>query len=198
MRRIGKVVRVQVQVESLKRGERPYRTYSLTNLRTMPAIKLTKGGVTGLEDDVANLRGAELRDVHHMAHPRSRYRDGNGISFNFTSHYGRMRDRYGDHMTLGCAGENIVVKTDEDFALSQLEAGLVIVTGAGQKVRLEQTAVMLPCLPFSKFSLQNDNPSADALKETLQFLDQGMRGFMVVLGGETAVIRPGDTVYLVE
>ncbi len=199
MREIGQIIQVQVQIESLKHGQKPHRTYKLTNLRPVPAVKLSKSGVTGLEDD-----GMELLDVHHMAHPRSRYREGNGISFNFTSHYGRMRNRYGRHITTGCAGENIIIETARSFTLEQLANGLIIQTAAGQQIHLNQIAVMLPCLPFSRYSLQDANPSAELLKETLQFLDHGTRGFSGVLAGktpasgqtETAVIRPGDIILL--
>lgn len=190
MQLIGRIVRLQVQVESLKRGERPYRVYSLSNLRVVPEMKLTADGVAGLDGQ------AEMLDVHHLRHPRSRHRPGNGISFNFTTHYGRMDHRFGPHMALGCAGENIIVETAASFDLDQLQKGLILQTSGGRQIYLDQIAVMLPCLPFSKYSLQDANPPPDVLKETLQFLDQGTRGFSGMLVGDSAVIRAGDSVYL--
>jgi hypothetical protein len=192
MKLVGEIVRLQVQLESLKRGERPYQIYSTDNLQTVPALKLTAKGVVGLHG------GLEQLDVHHTDHPRSRSRGDNRISVGFTSHYGRMRRRFGDHMTVGCAGENIIVETAVSFALGQLTNGIFIQTADGQQIHLDQVAVMLPCLPFSKFSLQTADPPAGLLKETLQFLDFGMRGFSAVLVGKTAVVSPGDKFFLAD
>ncbi len=200
MRKFGEIVRLQVQLYSLKRGERPYRIYSTDNIQVVPALKLTAKGVVGLHS------GLEQLDVHHTDHPRSRSRGDNGISVGFTAHYGRMRQRFGDHMTVGCAGENIIVETAVPLTLDQLTNGILIQTADGQQIHLNQVAVMLPCLPFSKFSLQTANPPAEQLKETLQFLDNGMRGFSAVLVGETvrhelvetAVVRPGDMLFLAD
>ena len=192
MKLVGEIVRLQIQKESLKRGERPYRIYSTDNIQTVQALHLTPKGVMGRQN------GQELLDVHHTDHPRSRSRGDNGISLGFTSHYGRMRQRFGDHLTIGCAGENIIVETAVSFTLNHLTNGIIIQTADGQQIHLNQVAVMLPCLPFSKFSLQTANPPAERLKETLQFLDNGMRGFSAVLMGETAVVHPGDKLFLAD
>ena len=193
MREIGEIVRLQIQTDSLKRGERPYQIYSTDNIQVVPALKLTAKGVVGLRG------GLEQLDVHHADHPRTGYRGDNGISLGFTAHYGRMRDRFGSHITVGCAGENVIVETAVPFTLDELTAGLIIATADGQEIRLEQVSVMLPCRPFSRFCLQaGDRAPAPVMKETLQFLDNGMRGFAVVLAGETAVIRPGDKFFLVD
>lgn len=193
MREIGQIVRLQIQTDSLKSGERPYRTYATDNIQAVPALKLTAQGVLGLLD------GREQLDAHHADHPRSGNRGDNGISLGFTAHYGRMRSRFGSHITVGCAGENVIVETAVPLTLAQLAAGLVIVTGEGQEIGLERPSVMLPCEPFSRFCLQDgDRAPAPIMKETLQFLDNGMRGFAVVLGGETAVIHSGDKLFLVD
>ena len=192
MKLVGEIVRLQIQKESLKRGERPYRIYSTDNIQTVQALHLTPKGVMGRQN------GQELLDVHHTDHPRSRSRGDNGISLGFTSHYGRMRQRFGDHLTIGCAGENIIVETAVSFTLNHLTNGIIIQTADGQQIHLNQVAVMLPCLPFSKFSLQTANPPAERLKETLQFLGNGMRGFSAVLMGETAVVHPGDKLFLAD
>ena len=192
MKLVGEIVRLQIQKESLKRGERPYRIYSTDNIQTVQALHLTPKGVMGRQN------GLEQLDVHHTDHPRSRSRGDNGISLGFTSHYGRMRQRFGDHLTIGCAGENIIVETAVSFTLNHLTNGIIIQTADGQQIHLNQVAVMLPCLPFSKFSLQTANPPAERLKETLQFLDNGMRGFSAVLMGETAVVHPGDKLFLAD
>ena len=190
MREIGQIVRLQIQTDSLKSGERPYQLYQTHIIQVVPALKLTDKGAVGLRG------GLEQLDVHHADHPRSGYRDGFGISLDFTAHYGRMRGRFGGHITVGCAGENVIVATAVPLTPEQLAAGLVIVTGDGQEIRLERPSVMLPCEPFSRFCLQaDDRPPALLMKETLQFLDNGMRGFGVVLAGNISVIRPGDKLF---
>lgn len=198
MREIGEIIRLQIQTDRLKRGERPYQIYSTDNIQVVPALKLTAKGVVGLQDKSDPL-DAHLLDAHHTDHPRSGNRGNNGISLGFTAHYGRMRQRFGDHITVGCAGENVIVATAVPITLDDLAAGLIVVTGDGQEIRLEQASVMLPCEPFSRFCLQaREQAPAPVMKETLQFLANGMRGFAVVLGGETAVIHPGDRLFLVE
>ena len=58
-----------------------------------------------------------------------------------------------------------------------------------------------PCREFSLFATQSQHSKLppDKLKQTLQFLENGRRGFLLVLGGgqEAAVVRPGDKVYAV-
>src|SRR3989475_8186966 len=39
----------------------------------------------------------------------------------FTSHYDAMRQRFSDRITLGCAGENIIVETSRRFTLERSE-----------------------------------------------------------------------------
>ncbi|MCB9419161.1 MAG: hypothetical protein H6667_05125 [Ardenticatenaceae bacterium] len=193
MKLVGEIVRLQIQIDGLKRGKRPYQTYSTDNIQVVSAMRLTAKGVVGLRN------GVEQMDVHHVEHPNSGYRDGFGISLGFTAHYGRMRDRFGGHITEGCAGENVIVATAVPLTLDELAAGLVIVTADGQTIGLERPSIMLPCEPFSRFCLQaDDRPPALAMKETLQFLDNGMRGFGVVLVEETAVIHPGDNLFLLD
>jgi hypothetical protein len=194
MLEIGTIIRLQVQTGSLKRGERPNRIYDTSNLEVVPALRLTKKGVIGLLDD-----GKEQLDVHHSHHPYSRRRQSNGISFNFTSHYGRMQAYFGSHLEFGCAGENILVEGDRLFTLAQLAPGLVIATGDGQQIRLHQVGTISPCVPFSEYALNQDaKPSAARTKEVLQFLDHGTRGFYCELTGDTAVIRPGNRLLLTE
>ena len=191
MKLVGEIVRLQIQTDRLIQGERPYRTYTTGNLQTVPAMRLTATGVIGLRD------GVEQLDVHHADHPNSGYRDGFGISLGITAHYEQMRGRFGGHITPGCAGENVIVAAAVPLTLDELAAGLMIVTADGREIELERPSVIPPCEPFSRFCLQaDDRPPALAMKETLQFLDNGMRGFGVVLVGETAVIRPGDKLFL--
>lgn len=58
MLEIGKVKRLQIQLNALKKGEEPNRYYYDTAaLRSVPAARLTVDGVTGLEE------GHEMMDV---------------------------------------------------------------------------------------------------------------------------------------
>ena len=38
---VGQITRLQIQVDSLKSGQRPYQTYSPTNIRSVATLRLT-------------------------------------------------------------------------------------------------------------------------------------------------------------
>jgi hypothetical protein len=193
MQEIGKIIRLQIQVDSLKSGQRPLPTYSPANIRSVDTLRLTPQGAWGGLAD-----GTTLLDAHHEDHHAHKYRGDNGLSLNFTSHYGRIQKRFGERLTPGCAGENILVETADSFSLDQLGNEVVIETAAGP-VTLHQISVALPCEPFSRYCLnQGERPAAADMKATLQFLDQGTRGFYLILAGETAEIHVGDTLFIAE
>ena len=96
---LGRVVRLQVQTQSLKRGERPRRVYDPGPLLEVARMRLTPRGAAGL-----TATGETVLDVHHADHPASQHAPGREVSFGFTSHYRQMRDRYGPHVATGCAG----------------------------------------------------------------------------------------------
>src|SRR5262245_42925705 len=113
---LGRVVRLQVQTASLKRGAKPDRVYDPSPLRAVDTLRVTPRGAVGITDS-----GETLLDVHHRDHHASKHEPGREVSFGFTSHYGKMRGQYGDGIVTGCAGENILLETDrvyrlEDFA----------------------------------------------------------------------------------
>lgn len=193
MRQIGHVTQLQVQTAPLKQGARPNQFYDPGSLRAVGELRLSEHGVVGLADD------EELLDLHHAHHPDSRQSAGkNGISFNVTTHYAYMEARFGPHLAIGSAGENIVIACDQSFTLDELGATIVIVNSAGDSVRLGQLMVAAPCKPFSRFALELDGIIEPAMiKETLQFLDGGMRGFYCRLDGKITSIKIGDPVYLV-
>ncbi len=192
MRQIGRITQLQVQTAPLKQGARPNQIYDPGSLRAVATLRLSEDGVVGLVD------GEELLDLHHAHHPDSRQRAGkNGVSFNFTAHYTRMEARFGPHMAVGSAGENIVIACDQSVTLDELGAAIVIVNQAGDPVRLGQIMVAAPCEPFSGFALELDGVIEPAMiKETLQFLDGGMRGFYCRLDGQETLISVGDSVCL--
>jgi len=171
---LGPIVRLQVQIDPLKRGEKPFQRYDPTNIREVPALAIEPHGVVGLLPD----SDAVLNDVHHRDHPRSRFRGENGISLGFTAHYRAMRERFGAHVMDGIAGENILVATETPISIDDLAHGLMIGEG-DEAVVIDAWAIAAPCAPFTKFclGLPHDRKPDRRVTEALQFLDGGMRGF---------------------
>ncbi len=196
MRQIGEVIRLQVQVRSLKvaAGTGKGKRYDTGGLVSVPELILDEHGVTGRSD-----AGEEVPDVHHRRHPASQYRGENGISIGFTSHYAAMRDRFGDHLIDGIAGENILIQTAESVDERDVQTGLLIETVDGQRAHLGELCVATPCVPFSRFALQlsDDTKPNRMLTEALQFLNEGMRGLYLTLQGEPVVITVSAAVYVV-
>lgn len=193
MRQFGRIVRLQVQLDSIKTGKKPHEQYTPSpNLVSVDALRLNADGVIGL-----NNSGEHLPDVHNASHPHSKFRGENGISIGFTSHYRAMREQFGDHLIDGIAGENILVESDSAVALEDIEGGLVFV-GDDRRVSIPQWQVAHPCNPFSKFCLQFplDAKPDRRITEALQFLEHGMRGFIAVYPHGDAELRVGDVVYL--
>jgi hypothetical protein len=191
---IGPIVRLQVQTASLKCGERPHRYYDPAGIASLQRIRIDDGGVTGIDD----VTGEDIGDVHHRDHPQSKFRAENGVSVGFTSHYEAMRDRYGDHLTEGIAGENILIACERPYAPDLVSNGIVIGTGAGM-ISLDAVEAAPPCAEFSKFALRypHDRKADKAVTETIQFLHQGVRGFYATLrtSDGSAVVSVGDLVY---
>jgi hypothetical protein len=191
---IGTVVRLQVQESSLKVGDKP-RRYDPAPIRSMPAIRLDPAGVIGLAEN-----GETILDVHNHDHPSSKNRGGeNGISLGFTAHYLAMRQRFGQHVADGIAGENILIEVDRQFPLEALANGVVVEGTGGRRLELRPIIVAAPCVEFSRYALRfPDGARPDAtVTEALRFLDAGMRGFYATYTGEPAVVEIGARVFLV-
>src|SRR6266702_4866570 len=119
MRTIGTVTRLQIQRSSLKTGEKPDRIYDPAPLLPVPRLSVTPDGVLGASAD-----GGWMVDVHHRTHPATKNEDGlHGVSLGFTSHYAAMRERFGERIVVGCAGENVIVATDRMFTYDDLAGG---------------------------------------------------------------------------
>jgi len=193
MRTIGTITRLQIQRGSLKTGEKPTRVYDPTPLLTVDRLALGPDGTLGEGRD-----GSWVVDVHHRAHPRTKNDDGvHGVSLGFTSHYALMRDRFGDRITVGCAGENIIVETERRIAFEDLEGGVVLLTPDGRELaRLNVLQVAEPCRPFSGWAL-GDVVEARVLKETLQFLEGGTRGYYCQ-GTGSGIVAVGDRVAVLD
>lgn len=197
MQRLGTILRLQVQVDSIKSGSKPFERYTpVPNLVSVPILRLTADGVEGVTAD-----GATLPDVHNRTHPHSKFRGDNGISIGFTGHYSAMRTRFGDHLSDGIAGENLLIDLPGVQPLAVVERGLVIAGDDGREIRIGPWDVAHPCAPFSRFCLQfpDDAKPDRRITETLQFLENGMRGFVATFAGDVAPveIRVGDVVWAV-
>ncbi|MFL5448360.1 MAG: hypothetical protein ACJ8AX_07420 [Gemmatimonadales bacterium] len=193
MRLIGTIVRLQVQESSLKVGDKP-RRYDPAPIRSVPAMRVSPAGVVGLAEN-----GESILDVHHHDHPASKNRGGeNGISLGFTGHYREMRQRFGQHLTDGIAGENILIESDRQFVVEELAAGVVVEGNGGRQLELRPVIVAAPCVEFSRYALKfPDGTRPDVtVTEALRFLDAGMRGFYATYEGEPAVVEIGARVFL--
>lgn len=194
---IGRIVRLQVQREKIKSGTRPDEGYTPhEHLVPVAALRLDASGVTGVTED-----GELLADVHHRDHPRSRFRGKNGLSMGFTGHYARMRERFGEHLPDGIAGESMLVACADLISPKELTRGVVITGEDGRRIEIETWEVAHPCTPFSKFCLHfPDGEKPDRrITGALQFLDNGMRGFYGTYPDDQSggvEIRIGDMVHL--
>lgn len=194
-RKLGVVEIVQVQPSGLKFELDGVRTYDPTRRELVSKLHIETNGVTG-----ETSAGERLLDIHHVDHPDSHHREGNDVSIGFTSHYREMREQFGEHMQDGTAGENIIIACDDEIWLTDL--GRVVEfhnPDSGEMITLEVTRIAAPCDPFSHFTAnsQDHRLPAEVLKETLQFLDNGRRGFLLKLveGDEAGTVRPGDIAY---
>jgi hypothetical protein len=193
VRLIGTIVRLQVQESSLKVGHKP-RRYDPAPIRLVPTISLSAAGVVGLAKN-----GETIVDVHHRDHPMSKNRGGeNGISLGFTGHYRVMRQRFGQHLADGIAGENILIEADRQFQEEELAGGVVVEGTGGKQLELRPVIVAAPCVEFSRYALQfpDDARPDTTVTEALRFLDAGMRGFYATYDGEPAMVEVGARVFL--
>ena len=140
-------------------------------------------------------------DIHHKDHPETRYLGDDDVSINFTSHYAAMRAQFGEHMVDGIAGENIIIEFDQEVWLPDLRQQIILENPDTRgRVLLEVKEFAAPCEEFSHFAARSQHKRlpADKLKATLQFLNNGRRGFLLVLSKDQAeaTVQPGDQVYV--
>lgn len=192
MRLLGRVVKLQIQRERLKRGERPARRYDPAPLLEVAELELSENGVWGW-----TAAGERLTDVHNRAHESHNHRGENGISLSFTGHYAAMRARFGPRLADGIAGENILIESTDVQELLEFANGLRIATDRDAPVDLSRICVAEPCLEFTRFALDHEPhaSSAKSVTEALQFLRRGLRGFYATQEGPSARIRLGAQVF---
>ncbi len=196
-RKLGFVTITQVQPSGLKFKVQGGRIYDPSQRLTVPKLYLNSLGVEGETEG-----GERLLDIHHADHPDTHNNGTNAISIGFSSHYKIMRERFGEHMVDGTGGENIIIESKEEIWLSDLGNKVEFHNpDTGDIVSLDVVKIAAPCDPFSHFAAdsQDQRLPADELKEILQFLGKGRRGFLLALSADqkTGFIQSGDMVYAI-
>lgn len=189
---IGPIIQLQIQRGPLKVGEKGTKRYLTDPIAVLDRLQVSPDGVVGLDG------GEEILDAHHRSHVLRKNEDGvHGVSVGFTSHYRAMRQRFGEHMRVGCAGENLIVEASRRLEPAEVRAGFVILDPASrEKGRLVNLEVAHPCKPFTGFAHRGEAVPPDVFKESLQFLDGGTRGYYCTWAGEPAVVQLGDRLAL--
>jgi hypothetical protein len=189
---IGPIVQLQVQRGPLKVGEKGAKRYTTDPIAVLERLRMSPEGVVGLDGD------QEILDAHHRSHVLRKNEDGvHGVSVGFTSHYRAMQQRFGPHLTLGCAGENLIVETSRRLDPAEVGAAFLVLDAAGrEKGRLVSLQVAHPCKPFTGFAHRGQAVLPEVFKESLQFLDGGTRGYYCTWSGDPAVVQLGDRLAL--
>jgi hypothetical protein len=191
MRFIGTIRQLQIQRSPMKTGEGAQRRYNPAPLLVVDELRLTPMGAFGRTAD-----GGEIMDVHHLKHSQSRNTGKNSVSFNFTSHYAKMRGHLGEHLVDGVAAENILIESDAHYLQPDLGDRLIIQHPQTQDIVVLYNVIDAPpCEPFARFAAREPIQGAQ-LKGVLQFLDEGTRGFYCALTDAEARIYTGDRVYI--
>jgi hypothetical protein len=187
---IGTVLRLQVQRSRLKPGPRGARVYDPAPLLEVAALEVGPRGVVGLTSD------GPVLDVHHADHPDTRnVKLLNGLSLLPRRHYDQMRERFGDHVVDGSAGESLLLETDGSWAADALAGPLALEAADGGLLELTEPAVASPCVEFSRFCLGRPlGPVDDEVQAAMADLDGGVRGFYVRTAG-TARVEAGARLF---
>lgn len=197
-RDLGRVVLTQVQPSRLTiEGEKGWY-YDPTPLIEVACLEITPKGIMA-----ETPHGERIMDVHHIDHPKTRFKGENDVSIGFTAHYDVIREKFGDHMKYGLAGENIVIEFEEEVWIDDLGEQLAFADSrTSEMAYLDVNKFAAPCEEFSHFTAnsQHERLPAAKLKETLQFLGNGRRGFYLSIseGQEMITVHPGDKVFVVE
>ena len=199
LRQLGQVTLVQIQPSGLIK-ETPGKTptggfYDPTYLVSVDRLEITPLGI-----EATTPGGERELDIHHINHPDKKYDNNDLISIAFSSHYDAMRARFGDHIVNGIAGENIIIEYTKEIWPADLSQKIGVENQeSGEMAIMELNGHANPCVEYASYCLQNQHGKIPAkiMKETLQFLGNGRRGFLFVLSKEQDVItvRPGDKVY---
>ncbi|MET0965606.1 MAG: hypothetical protein ABWZ02_04375 [Nakamurella sp.] len=184
------IVRLQVQRVPVKPGKAPLRRYEPSAIVPVLSINAGPRGVQGVTAD-----GELILDVHHRDHPKSRDRKGKaGILFMGTGDYDALRERYGEHLLDGIAGETMLLAAPDGLAGRRLPKTVIVKTAAGP-LELHAVRSAAPCIEFSRFCLLREpSPEVDdVVRETMIDLDGGARGYRSIAATE-GTISVGDVV----
>lgn len=198
LRKLGTVKLVQVQPSGLIIETPSGELYDASR-----RVEVEKLNITPLGIEATTANGEHVLDIHHINHPDKAYDDDDLISIGFTSHYEAMRNRFGEHLEDGTAGENIIIECEQEVWLDDLGQQIVIEnTETGHRTQLDVLRFAAPCDEFSHFVANSQHvrlPAAE-LKTTLQFLNNGRRGFLLILseGQEAATVQVGDSVFVID
>jgi len=192
--RLGEVTRVQVHVDRMVQAGR----YHDELIEQVDELWLSTDGVLGC-------RGSDvLVHAHHRAHPnKSRpnprdFRPKRLLSIGFTGHHALITDRF-RKVPLGSAAEDVMVECDRQVHLDELTGGVQIRrTARGEsRIDLVDAAVAKPCVPYTKFLLDDSDAADKVVAPNRAFLEDGMRGFVFGLANQTepVSIQVGDEVW---
>lgn len=198
VRELGTVKLVQLQPNGLIIEKGSGYFYDESRRVEVDHLEINSKGI-----EATTPAGEQVLDIHHLDHPDKEYDDDDLVCIGFTSHYDAMRTRFGDHMVDGIAGENIIIEYPDEIWLDDLGDQIGIENQeTGQLLILDQVQVAAPCEEFSHFAAQSQHEKLPVveLKGILQFLNNGRRGFLLVLRGgqDEGVVRPGDKVFSVQ
>ena len=197
IRELGIVKLVQVQPSGLIIETPSGSFYDASRRVEVESLCITSRGIEAITPE-----GEQVLDIHHLDHPDKAYDNNDLVCIGFTSHYERMRARFGDHMVDGIAGENIIIKYEQEVWPEDLSQQIAFEnTNTGRRALLDVVSFAAPCEEFSHFAAnsQHDRLPAEKLKTTLQFLGNGRRGYLLVLSDnqEPVTVRSGDSVFVV-
>jgi hypothetical protein len=197
MRELGHVKLVQVQPSGLIIETPSGYFYDASRRLEVDCLQITALGI-----EATTPEGEQVLDIHHISHPGKAYDNNDLVCIGFTSHYEAMRAHFGEHMVDGIAGENIIIEYKEEVWSEDLGKRIAVENqDTGHIALLDLISFAAPCSEFSHFAArsQNEQLPAEKLKDTLQFLGNGRRGFLLVLsdGQEAAEVRRGDKVFVV-
>lgn len=196
MRQLGVVKLVQVQPSGLIIETPTGYFYDVSRRVEVDRLMINALGIEAVTPD-----GEHVLDIHHINHPDKAYDDDDLVSIGFTSHYEAMRERFGDHMVDGSAGENIIIEYQNEVWLEDMGQQIAIESkDTGHRTLMDVLNFAPPCEEFSHFVAQSQHERLpkNELKSTLQFLNNGRRGFLLILseGQEEATVQPGDRVFV--
>jgi len=194
---LGKIKMVQIQPSGLIVKSQSGDYFDPTRRVVVDRLIITPLGVEAFLED-----GKQILDIHHINHPGKAYGKKDLVSIGFTSHYDAMRARFGEHMQDGIAGENIIIDYDQEVWTKDLGQKILFENQAtGKHVSLDLLKYAKPCHEFSQFAANSfEKLPSEVLKSTLMFLNNGRRGFLLVLseGQAGAVVQPGDRVFAIK